>query len=272
MMFGSWNHEEILRQQLVDLPTSPVSYSRFTLGNLKNIFFNNIIHKSFWLFKLSQNKTNSNVTVQLSCLSTVSWIVLSRRVADTIAAVSNTQHKDEFVFHQDSAPAHRARDTVEFIIPDMWPGNSRDRNSVDYWISSMMQKRISSTNPRYGRVAAAACWHGLNFSTAWWTMRLISGEKDGKRVSIHMVVTLNTCSDDACLAFKLPHNTTVFFHSHQCHTTQLAFSEPPTIEGKRYTFHQTTEFCILQGSAVTFSRYDGQVHSHGYSSFCWEIT
>jgi len=65
---------------------------------------------------------------------------------------------DVFVFHQDNAPAHRARDTVEFIIPDMWPGNSRDRNSVDYWISSMMQKRVSSTNPRYGRVAATACW------------------------------------------------------------------------------------------------------------------
>jgi len=39
---------------------------------------------------------------------------------------------DVFVFQQDNAPAHRARDTVEilrcekpqFISPDMWPANT----------------------------------------------------------------------------------------------------------------------------------------------------
>jgi len=171
MMFGSWNHEEILRQQLVDLPTSPVSYSRFTLGNLKNIFFNNIIHKSFWLFKLSQNKTNSNVTVQLSCLSTVSWIVLSRRVADTIAAVSNTQHKDEFVFHQDSVPAHRAHDRVELSFCIVWHCSS----SVLIYVASQQSwlkpgwllhlghdaetfTKYQSARYTSTRVAAADCW------------------------------------------------------------------------------------------------------------------
>jgi len=46
---------------------------------------------------------------------------------------------DMFVFQQDNAPAHRARDTVEllrcetpqFISPDMWPANSPDLNTVD---------------------------------------------------------------------------------------------------------------------------------------------
>ena len=33
---------------------------------------------------------------------------------------------------------------------------------------------------------------GLNFSRAWWTMQLISGEKDWKHVSVQKVVTLNT--------------------------------------------------------------------------------
>jgi len=46
---------------------------------------------------------------------------------------------DHFIFQQDSAPAHRARDTVDFlrrstpqfITPDLWPPNSPDLNPVD---------------------------------------------------------------------------------------------------------------------------------------------
>ena len=49
---------------------------------------------------------------------------------------------DVFIFQQDSAPAHRARDTIEllryetqdFIGPDVWPANSSDLNPVDYRI------------------------------------------------------------------------------------------------------------------------------------------
>lgn len=48
----------------------------------------------------------------------------------------------DFIFQQDSAPAHRARDTIEllrretpdFIGPDLWPANSPDLNPVDYRI------------------------------------------------------------------------------------------------------------------------------------------
>ena len=58
--------------------------------------------------------------------------------------------------------------------------------------------------------------HGLNFSRAWWTMQLISGEKDWKHVSAQKVVTLNTCCNVACLTFHLPHITTGYFQSHQC--------------------------------------------------------
>ena len=47
-----------------------------------------------------------------------------------------------YVFQQDGAPAHRARDTVtmlqretpEFIPPEMWPPNLPDLNPVDYSI------------------------------------------------------------------------------------------------------------------------------------------
>ena len=62
---------------------------------------------------------------------------------------------DVFVFQQDNAPAHRARDTVEllrretpdFISPHMWPANSPDLNPMDY--------RIWGVN----RVATAAGQH-----------------------------------------------------------------------------------------------------------------
>ena len=51
-----------------------------------------------------------------------------------------------FVFQQDSAPAHWARDTVRlleqatpaFIPPNLWPANSPDLNPVDYRIWSVV--------------------------------------------------------------------------------------------------------------------------------------
>ena len=56
--------------------------------------------------------------------------------------------------------------------------------------------------------------HGLNFIRAWWTMQLISGEKDWKHVSMQKVVTLNICCNVACLTFHLPHVTIGSFQSH----------------------------------------------------------
>ena len=54
------------------------------------------------------------------------------------------------VFQQDSAPAHRARDTVqllqqktgEFSAADLWPPNNPDLNPVDYHVWGLMQKRV----------------------------------------------------------------------------------------------------------------------------------
>jgi len=49
-------------------------------------------------------------------------------------------------------------------------------------------------------LAAEACCDmgGLNFSTAWCSMRLNSVEKDWEHVLTQKVVTLNTCYDIAC--------------------------------------------------------------------------
>ena len=57
---------------------------------------------------------------------------------------------DYYVFQQNGAPAHRARDTVtmlqretpEFIPPEMWPLISPDMNPVDYTIWGILQERV----------------------------------------------------------------------------------------------------------------------------------
>ena len=54
------------------------------------------------------------------------------------------------MFQQDSAPAHRAHETIKllqretpaFISPDLWPPNSPDLNPVNYRICGVMQDRI----------------------------------------------------------------------------------------------------------------------------------
>ena len=60
---------------------------------------------------------------------------------------------DIFIFQQDSAPAHRARDTIEllrhetpdFIGPDVWPANAPDLTPVDYRIWGLIQERVYQT-------------------------------------------------------------------------------------------------------------------------------
>ena len=88
--------------------------------------------------------------------------------------------------------------------------------------------------------------HGLNFSRAWWTIQLISGEKDWKQVSVQKVVTLNICCNVACLTFHVPHTTTSSFQSHQCQPTTGSFQ-----------IHQRLEKCTyfqLDENVVHFTR------------------
>ena len=81
------------------------------------------------------------------------WCILSRYSSSTETAASDaTCFREEFYLLAgvDSAPAHRARETVEllrretadFISPDLWPPNSPDLNPVDYEIWAVMQRRV----------------------------------------------------------------------------------------------------------------------------------
>jgi len=73
-------------------------------------------------------------------------VLLSQQLLPAIWQVSG----DFFVFQQDSAPVHRARETIKllqwetpaFISPDLWPPNSPDLNPVDYKIWGVMQDRV----------------------------------------------------------------------------------------------------------------------------------
>jgi len=73
-------------------------------------------------------------------------VLLTQKLLSAIRSIAG----DMFVFHQDNAPAHHARDIVEllrretpqFISPDMWQANSPDVNPVDYHAWNMLQERL----------------------------------------------------------------------------------------------------------------------------------
>jgi len=68
-------------------------------------------------------------------------LVLRQMLLPDIRTASESEF---FVFQQDSAPSHRAKDTVarldqetpNFISPAFWPPNSPDLNPVDYMVYS----------------------------------------------------------------------------------------------------------------------------------------
>ena len=57
---------------------------------------------------------------------------------------------DTFVFQQNNAPSHCAKDTIkvlqqetpDFISPDLWPPDSPDLNLVDYKVWGVMQQKV----------------------------------------------------------------------------------------------------------------------------------
>jgi len=80
-----------------------------------------------------------------------------------------------YVFQQDSAPAHRVRQTVELlqhetlriIAPDLWPPNSRDHYPVNYRICGVMQDCVYQTPVRDVtdlKQCLADTWNGLSQS------------------------------------------------------------------------------------------------------------
>jgi len=77
-------------------------------------------------------------------------VILRRMLLPDIRTASGSEC---FVFHQDSASSHRAKDTVallvqempDFIPPTLWPSNLPDLNLVDYSVWSVLQERVYRT-------------------------------------------------------------------------------------------------------------------------------
>jgi len=77
-------------------------------------------------------------------------VVLGQVLLPDIDAASRSEF---FVFQQDSAPSHRAKDTValldqetpDFIPQALWPPYSLDLNSVDYTMWSVLQEWVYRT-------------------------------------------------------------------------------------------------------------------------------
>ena len=110
-------------------------------------------------------------------------------------------------------------------------------NSSSFFIFHVCQVPIRYTDElRNGSVLLR---YGLNFSRAWRTIQLISGEKDWKHVSVQKVVTLKICCNVACLTFHLPHTTTSSFQSHQCQPTTGSFQIHQRLE--KHTYLQSDE-------------------------------
>ena len=98
-------------------------------------------------------------------------ILLSQQLLPVMRNVSG----EFFIFQQDNAPAHRARNTVRlleqsmlaFIPPDLWPPNSPDLNPVDYKIWSVLQQRVyqsrvHNTDELKQRLLQA--WHSIDYN------------------------------------------------------------------------------------------------------------
>jgi len=98
------------------------------------------------------------------------------------------QYSEYFVFQQDGAPAHRARETVEllkkvtpdFIAPSSWPPNRPDLNPVDYVIWGIMQERIYNK----GKIARSSVDEWERFDQRIIDGAVRSGENDCERVPL----------------------------------------------------------------------------------------
>jgi len=110
---------------------------------------------------VSQVADGFNTISKLGCFRAIfcwTWRESGRPVlpwspAEATDAASHASHCRRRVcvpIQQDSAPAHRARETVqllqqqtpEFISPDLWLPNSPDLNPVDYRILGLMRERV----------------------------------------------------------------------------------------------------------------------------------
>ena len=141
-----------IRRNIVCIP--PVICSRNSL--LPNDFFEHEIRSASrsWYRSVCLKLTGLyGVVFRRSRHENKQCILLGCSSSTETAASDSTCFRENFIFQQDSAPAHRARETLkllrretpDFISPDFWPPNSPDLNSGDYAIWAVMHRRVYQT-------------------------------------------------------------------------------------------------------------------------------
>jgi len=106
-------------------------------------------------------------------------------------------------------------------------------------------------------------------------MQVISVEKDWKpNVLIQKVVTLNTCSDVACLTFQLPHITTSSFQSRRwqpttgCHQSLQRLKErnKPSVRWKSFAIHMLVlwHYWVVWASGLQLVFFSDNINSQNY--------
>ena len=109
---------------------------------------------------------------------------------------------DVFVFQQDSAPAHRARATVEylrqvipeFISPDLWPPNRPDLNPVDYKIWAVF-RNACTRSPYITWISWNNIWSRCGLTCSWQSSMwpLVNEGNDSGSASMQRDIILNIC-------------------------------------------------------------------------------
>jgi len=114
------------------------------------------------------------------------------------------QHSDYFIFQQDGAPAHRAKETVKLLKtatpdlmpPTLWPPNSPDINPVDYKIWGSLQERAYRRQIKMLMSCAIALWmNGISWSRTSLTRQLDSGDEDFGLVSLQVDILSTNCEE-----------------------------------------------------------------------------
>jgi len=122
-------------------------------------------------------------------------VFLSQQMLPAIKHVAS----DTFVFQQDNAPSHRAKDTIkllqqempDFSGPDLWPQNIPDLNIVDYKVWGVMQQRVHDC--RMNSVDETVCSRTLLSRSS------TSGESNWERACMQMDNILNIYCERVCL-------------------------------------------------------------------------
>jgi len=119
---------------------------------------------------------------------------------------------NDFVFQQDSAPAHRARATVEllrqempdFISPNPWPPNSP--YSILWITRSELSRSVMSTRDKsimWMNWNGGSSMSGVVLNSRFLTRLLSGGEEKFERVSVLNEDTLSTACEPTMLILSI---------------------------------------------------------------------